>query len=170
MKDLFGAIEERRSEDEERDCGNYWGMFGMVKICLSPVYVFDRSRTASPSPKYLLTENLFNPPSIMSNPIHTMKTRAKNAIQHPGYAQQKPSQPADSNTAVIKARKAKAATAVKAAVTVVKKVNNTWLYKFKQEAMDLGDMLMATLIPTSLLLLVTSCPLPLNLALLALHP
>ena len=62
-----------------------------------------------------------------------MKTRAKNATQHPGYAQRKPCQPADSNTVVIKARKA-----------VAKKVNSAQLSKFKQEAMDLEDILAAT--------------------------
>ena len=80
----------------------------------------------------------------MSNPVRTMKTRAKNATQHPGYAQQKPRQPADSNMVVIKARKAEAATAARAAAAVAKKVNSAQLSKFKQEAMDLEDILTAT--------------------------
>ena len=80
----------------------------------------------------------------MSNPVHTMKNTAKNATQHPGYTQQKPHQPADSNMVAIKARKAEAATAARAAAAVVKKVNSAWLSKFKQEAMDLEDILVAT--------------------------
>ena len=80
----------------------------------------------------------------MSNPVRTMKTRAKNATQHPGYAQRKPRQPADSNTAAIKARKAEAATAARAAAAVAKKVNSARLSKFEQEAMDLEDILAAT--------------------------
>ena len=73
-----------------------------------------------------------------------MKTRAKNATQHPGYAQRKPRQPADSNTAAIKARKAEAATAARAAAAVAKKLNSARLSKFEQEAMDLEDILAAT--------------------------
>ena len=80
----------------------------------------------------------------MSNPVRTMKTRAKNATQHPGYAQRKPHQPADSNTVAIKARKAEAATATRAVAAVAKKVNSARLFKFEQEAMDLEDILTAT--------------------------
>ena len=83
----------------------------------------------------------------MSNPVRTRKTRAKNATQHPGYTQQKPCQPADSNMEAIKARKAEAATATRAAAAVAKKVNSTRLSKFEQEAMDLEDILVATPCP-----------------------
>ena len=60
----------------------------------------------------------------MSNPVHTMETRVKNATQHPGYVQQKPHQPADSNAMMVKLKKTEATAAAKAAKVVVKKVNN----------------------------------------------
>ena len=154
-------------EDERRECGNYWGVSGTVEIYLSPVHIFIQSHTTSASPKYLPNKNIFNPSSTMSNPNCTMKTRGKNATQHPGYIQWKPYQPADSNMAAIKARKAEATTAARAAAAVVKEVNSAQLSKFEKEAMELEAYLWLFLVATSLPSLVAPCPLPLNLVLLA---
>ena len=80
----------------------------------------------------------------MSNPAHSMITRAKNATQHPGYVQQQPCQPAAPNAALTKAQKAEAARAAKVKKAAAKKLNTTRLSKFEQDALDREDVLNVT--------------------------
>ena len=83
----------------------------------------------------------------MSNPACTITTRAKNAAQHPGYAQQQPCQPVDSNTGLTKAKKSEAARVAKTTKAVVKKLNASVFSKFEQHAMEREDMLNVTPCP-----------------------
>ena len=78
----------------------------------------------------------------MSNPAHSMTTRAKNATQHSGYVQQQLCQPAAPS--VAKTQKAEAARAAKAKKAAVKKLSTTRLSKFKQDTMDREDILSVT--------------------------
>ena len=80
----------------------------------------------------------------MSNPARTITTRAKNATQHPGYAQRQPRQPADPNAGLTKAKKAEAARAAKAKKAAVKKLNISAFSKFEQDAMEREDLLNVT--------------------------
>ena len=70
-----------------------------------------------------------------------MQTWAKNAEQHPSYAQRQPHQPG-----VEKARKTQkaAATTTKAAKVVAKQLGATHVSKFEQDEMEREDMLDAT--------------------------
>ena len=79
----------------------------------------------------------------MSTELKRMATQAKNASQHPGYAQRKPRQPAAPAGNKSKTKKEEAAVA-KAEKIATKRRGAACVAKFEQEAMEREDMLNAT--------------------------
>lgn len=81
----------------------------------------------------------------MSNPPRKMTTRASNATQHPGHVvMPKPRQPASPSGKTAKVKKAEAAAAAKAAKAKAKELKSARISKFKEDAMDMEDLLEAT--------------------------